>query len=243
MAAMVVSVTAFRAATGQSNSALDYHLQPVAAASGLQQFSEEQVAVLEKLNRADRDHLPRLGRIVVPNRWAADERSYSPLPVSYGSASAVPKSLVVMIDIQAFGAYEYGTLVRWGPVSTGSRGRETAPGRLSLNWKSPGRSSTVNPEWYMPWYFNVRNDQGVAFHAYALPGRPASHGCIRLLERDAFWLFSWGEEWTLDEGRVRTHGTPVLLNGRYDFTAGPPWANVETLGRPLALPDYSRDDD
>src|SRR5689334_20567080 len=101
-----------------------YRLQP-ASQTLLQAFTEEQVAVLEKLNRADRDHLQRLATIVLPVTWRDDETAYSPFPIRYESASPLAKALVVRLDVQAFGAYEYGTLVRWGPVSTGARGRET----------------------------------------------------------------------------------------------------------------------
>ena len=62
-----------------------------------------------------------------------------------------------------------------------------------------GHRSTVNPAWFLPWYFNFNNKTGHAFHQYELPGLPASHGCVRMLERDAQWLYRWGREWTLDE--------------------------------------------
>jgi len=218
---------------------IGYRLETPPQAALAEVLEDEQIGILEKLNRADRVHLGRLRRVVFPDQWVIDERAYSPMPMQYDSASALPKALVVVLDIQAFGAYEHGRLSRWGPVSTGARGSTTRVGRLSLNWKSSGRTSTVNREWFMPWYFNVRNEEGVAFHAYALPGRPASHGCIRLLERDAIWLFHWGEEWTLDsEGRVRGPGTPVLITGRYDFDAPPPWIDVEALAAPMPLPDF-----
>jgi hypothetical protein len=51
----------------------------------------------------------------------------------------------------------------------------------------------VDPDWLMPWYWNLDNRTGLAMHAYGLPGHPASHGCIRLLENDAIWLHDWAE--------------------------------------------------
>ena len=200
-------------------------------------FDDQQIAMLEKINRADRRHLERLGSVTVPDVWMADERSYSPLPLSYEAAREMPKVLAVSLAAQAFGAYEYGELVRWGPVSTGRRGSETPAGAYTLNWKSPGRHSTVNADWFMEWYFNFRNDAGLAFHAYALPGRPASHGCIRMLERDATWVFHWGEEWVLDANdRVSKDGTPVVLFGRYAFDAPAPWKVPASPGRAVELP-------
>lgn len=215
-----------------------YRLEPTP--KNLQQvYSDAQIGLLEKLNRADRAHLTRLPQLVVPDRWTGDEVDHSPMPRSYEATATLRKALVVALDIQAFGAYEQGWLVRWGPVSTGARVSQTQPGRLSLNWKSPGRNSTVNPEWFMPWYFNFRSEDGVAFHAYALPGRPASHGCIRLLERDAIWLYNWGEEWTLDaRGRLLEPGTPLLITGQYNYAGPPPWINPTTLGRARPLPEF-----
>ena len=58
---------------------------------------------------------------------------------------------------------------------------------------------------------------------YGLPGYQASHACVRLLPRDAEWLFHWGEGWKLGPHGwgVVEHGTPVLILGRYDFGSPP----------------------
>ena len=202
-------------------------------------YSDDQLAILEKLNRADRDHLGRLRELVVPDRWFLDELAYSLMPPRYAASEGYPKVLVVHLPGQMFGAYEHGTLVRWGPVSSGRRVSPTRPGLLFLNWKSEGRTSTVNPDWFMPWYFNVESHVGLAFHAYSLPGRPASHGCIRLLQRDARWLFEWGDEWVLDATatHILTAGTPVLIVGAYDFASPPPWRSPEWLSGLVELPE------
>jgi hypothetical protein len=89
----------------------------------------------------------------------------------------------------------------------------------------------------MPWYFNFHNTRGLSFHQYALPGRPASHACIRLLERDARWLFDWGEQWRLnDRGwTVLEQGTPVLILNCYNFDQPPPWRDTAWVGRGVTL--------
>ncbi len=60
--------------------------------------------------------------------------------------------------------------------------------------------------------------------AVALPGRPASHACVRLLERDARWIHDWGDGWRLDEdGRsLQAPGTPLWIVGDYDFDSPHP---------------------
>jgi lipoprotein-anchoring transpeptidase ErfK/SrfK len=116
---------------------------------------------------------------------------------------------------QVFGAYEYGHLVRWGPVSSGRARYPTPSGLFHLNWRARQRTSTDNPDWDLEWYFNFHNFRGLAFHQSALPGRPASHACLRLLQRDAMWLFNWGDGWVLTaDGRdVLSFTTPVLVVG------------------------------
>ena len=215
-----------------------YRIEPRSTQRVTAQFSERQVELLEKLNRADRAHLDRLPAIVVPTEWSDEELTYSPLPLRYASGTTLPQLLVVHVPGQSFGAYEFGLLAQWGPISSGGRAHPTGPGLFALNWRSPGRASTVNPDWFMRWYFNFDSVDGRALHAYALPGYPASHGCIRLLERDARWLYDWGEQWVLDAAgkTVVEPGTPVFLVGQYDFKAYYPWRVPEWLARPVALP-------
>lgn len=127
-----------------------------------------QVALLEKLNRADRERLPRLDRLVLPDRWDANELEYSPFPRRVAELAPHPKALVIHQPLQVFGAYENGGLVRWGPVSSGRREHTTPSGQFHLNWKSRGRHSTVDPDWYMEWYFNFHNQRGLALHLWVL---------------------------------------------------------------------------
>ena len=201
-------------------------------------FSAPQIALLEKLNRADSARLDRVPLLVVPDIWLEDERSYSPLPARYGGAAAYPKMLVVHLPGQAFAAYERGELVRWGPVSSGARATPTPQGLFALTWRSTGHASSVNPDWFLRWYFNFDSREGLAFHEYSLPGGPASHGCLRLLARDARWLYEWGEGWSIDPGSGRAApGTPVLIVGSYDHDNPPPWRSPEWLRRPVDLPE------
>ena len=200
-----------------------------------ERFTPNQVDLLEKLNRADRDHLARLPDLVVPESWGPDERAYSMLPLGYLSAARYPKLLVVHLPGQLFGAYESGMLVRWGPINSGARRSQTPNGLFALNWRSTGHASSIDPDWYLRWYFNFGSREGLAFHEYTLPGLPVSHGCIRLLSRDARWLFDWGEPWS---SAGRSDGTPVLIIGAYDFEAPPPWRSPAWLLQPLELPPF-----
>jgi hypothetical protein len=197
----------------------------------------EQIDLLEKLNRRDRKSLFKGERIVEPEFWTGEERDYAPLPASLGWARDLDQLIVVHKPLQAFAAYVHGELVRWGPVSTGVEKSPTPSGLFALSWRSKGHRSSVNQGWYLPWYFNFENDTGRAFHQYELPGLPASHGCVRMLERDAQWLYGWGREWTLDARgwTVTESGTPVLIVGEYPRIETPPWRDEELLASGFAL--------
>lgn len=89
----------------------------------------------------------------------------------------------------------------------------------------------------MEWYFNFHNTRGLSIHAYSLPGYPASHGCIRMLERDARWVYYWADQWMLDEGgqKVIKPGTPLLILGCPDFDSRP-WLSPVWWEKPIDLP-------
>jgi lipoprotein-anchoring transpeptidase ErfK/SrfK len=194
-------------------------------------YSKAQIGILEKLNRADAKHLPRLPALVVPEQWPGDEMSVCPLPGAMDAEAGEAKFLFADLALQAFGAYEAGKLVYWGPISSGSKRVPTPPGTYHLNWRAKRHVSTDDASWILTWYFNFHNTSGRAFHAYPMPGYPASHSCIRLLDRDAEWLYHWGVSWQLSEnGReVLVPGTKVVLDGAYDFQAAPPWRMGLTL--------------
>lgn len=202
-----------------------YQIEKRSSVALSKRFTPAQIALLEKLNRADRNNLSRLPELVVPTIWTLDELAYCPLPQQ--STNQAPTSLVVDLTNQVFGAYEFGRLVRWGPVNTGKRGSPTPSGSFSLNWRSRGHYSSINPEWFMKWYFNFQSRRGLAFHEYVLPGLPVSHGCIRMLSRDAIWLYGWGESWVVGKnGKLLKSGTPVHITGAYDFKNPPPWRAI-----------------
>ena len=215
-----------------------YRVEAVEPPTLKKRFTADQLAVLEKLNRRDLAHLIRLDQMIVPAEWPLDELAYSPLPVEWPWAADKPKALIVDQPSQVFGAYEQGRLVRWGPVSSGRKETATPPGMYSLTWKSKSRVSTDNDQWILKWYFNFINSRGISFHQFDLPGLPASHACVRLLERDAKWLYEWGEQWVLtaDRREVAMPGTPVVVLSTFDFDRPAPWLAVEWWQTKLILP-------
>jgi lipoprotein-anchoring transpeptidase ErfK/SrfK len=192
-------------------------------ANPLEGLTAAQLAIVEKLNRANTPRLKRMKTVVMPATWSDDELAYSPFPQEYGWAGDKAQAIVVDQTAQAFAAYEHGRLVRWGPVSTGSAG-QTPAGLFNLSWRSRGHRSSVNRSWYLEWYFNFIPSRGIAFHKYSLPGQAASQGCVRMLERDARWLYGWG-----------TKGTPVIVLGCPD--GAKQWQDAWFLQSGVVLPD------
>lgn len=209
-----------------------------------QRFTPGQIDVIEQLNRRDREHVPRVEPkvpgLVVPLDWPDNELSFSPFPLFWREAAALGKVIVVDQQAQAFAAYADGGLVRWGAVSTGRKDTPTPVGTFHLTWKAKERRSTDNAEWLLRWYFNFVNARGVSFHEFELPGYPASHACVRLLPRDAEWLYRWGDQWVLDDtgANVLTPGTTVIVRGTY--STPPPWTSLDWLAKPIALPPAPR---
>lgn len=184
-----------------------------------------------KINRIDLQHARKGDSLIVPagiaggNPGPPDSLAFSPFPPVLGAADSVPKLFLISIRVQAFAGYEYGRLVRWGPTSTGRKEMPTPAGLYHVNWKDKERTSTFNEEWQLLWYANLDNTLGTSIHQYALPGRPASHSCVRLLEVDARWLYHWSDEWrlTADGREILDQGTPVVIFGEYAYGARPPW--------------------
>jgi len=87
--------------------------------------------------------------------------------------------IVVSIPQQRAYVYRGGTLIGVSTVSTGRRGHETPTGSFSILQKRPRHFSNLYNNAPMPFMQRLTWD-GIALHAGAIPGHPASHGCVRL---------------------------------------------------------------
>jgi lipoprotein-anchoring transpeptidase ErfK/SrfK len=107
--------------------------------------------------------------------------------------------LLVSIPQQKVYVFDDGELVATSPVSTGKRGHETPAGKFRVLQKKVHHRSSKYDNAPMPYMHRLTN-YGIAIHAGALPGYPASHGCIRLPRSFAKKLY----------GMTR-NGTPVTI--------------------------------
>ena len=187
-------------------------------------FTKEQQYTIAALNRIDTDHIKTRDTLIVPNEFKAQFIDYTPFPRLLDNAKEIPKLIIFSYPIQAYGVYENGNLVKWGPTNMGKKSAQTPRGLFFTNWKGRKVKSTVDDEWILNWNFNIHNTDGVGWHQYALPGYPASHSCLRLLDADAQWLYNWADQWVLEnKSKVKVKGTPVIVFGDYTFGVKGKW--------------------
>jgi hypothetical protein len=90
-----------------------------------------------------------------------------------------PLQIVISIKKQQLSLYSGGQLVAHSQVSTGVPGHPTPQGVFSIIQKQIYHESNIYSSAPMP-YMQRITWSGVAMHQGVVPGRPASHGCIRL---------------------------------------------------------------
>lgn len=193
-------------------------------------YTEEEKKIIFALNRMDAWRLDAGDKIIIPDSLVNNFLMYSPFPRELDILDSIPKAVLISQRVQGIALYEAGKLVRWGPISSGKKSTPTPNGLHYGNYKAKRKVSTVNKDWLLPYYFNFMNFEGVGVHQYAMPGYPASHACVRLLQEDAQFIYDWADQWALDEKEqvVLKNGTPFMVFGNYDFDADVPWLNLAT---------------
>jgi lipoprotein-anchoring transpeptidase ErfK/SrfK len=109
----------------------------------------------------------------------------------------------VVIDIltQRFYVYRGDKLVGVSTISSGKKGDETPLGFWAVKIKKKKGFSRKYDNAPMP-FMQMYDEKGIAFHAGANPGYPASHGCVRLPLKFAERLFA-----------MTKIGTEVIIEG------------------------------
>jgi len=181
-----------------------------------------------KINR--RDGVRGNEDVIVPTS-VQSILDYSPYPMQMDAFVDLPKMVVISRKVQAFAAYENGMLVRWGPVSSGKKSTQTPKGQYYAYWRSRWHRSTVDSNWILQWSWNIDpKGGGISMHLYNLPGKPASHGCVRLMLDDAKWFYAWADGSKSGKNGMKklVYGTPVIIFGDYDYSLPQPWKQLPT---------------
>lgn len=189
---------------------------------------KENIDMVLALNRVNMNKIQKGAVLTIPASWKdVDMMALSPYPTYIDRIKDIPKFIFVSQRVQAFGLYEKGKLVRWGPVSTGKKATPTPSKLFFANWKQKLTISNIDDTWIMPWNVNFANLDGMSLHPYELPGYAASHSCVRLFESDAMFIYGWVDQWTLTpKDEIATYGTPVLIFGKYGYGQKPPWKHL-----------------
>ena len=103
-------------------------------------------------------------------------------PGQYLWAATIPDAPAkVVIDRmqQLMFVYKGDALIGVSTISSGKKGKETPLGYWKVFRKQVKGFSRKYDNAPMP-YMQMYDEKGIAFHGGALPGFPASHGCVRL---------------------------------------------------------------
>jgi hypothetical protein len=101
---------------------------------------------------------------------------------------AGPVVIIVSIPDQQLFVFRNGVRIGRSTVSTGAKGHSTPTGVFTILEKNITHESSLYQGAEMP-HMQRLTWGGIAMHAGQLPGYPASHGCVRLLEDFAAKLY------------------------------------------------------
>ncbi len=196
---------------------------------------EQRLAIVELSNRVASKYFMQKGELLIPDEFPEDFRAYAPYPMTYAGSDS-GKLFIIDKYTQTFGAYEDGSLVRWGLVCSGRDDGLTPTGRFTFNWKQEYRESSEAPPgetWKMRWVYNFYAPAGIHVHQYQLPlASPSSHGCVRLSESDARWNYHWASGWKDIKTPSKEPGTTVIV---LNYTPAGLAAHFTSLGSSLVL--------
>ena len=174
--------------------------------------------------------------------WAARKKAAPakpPRPLRAGQAFWLPDLsptgpvvAAVNLHTQHVQLYRNGVAIGFSSISSGRPGYGTPVGLFNVLEKRRHHRSSKYDDAPMPWMVRLTWD-GVAFHGGALPGYPASHGCIRLPMHFAPKLF----------GAIRYKDNVLVV--RQDISEGQQpltsLAPIDPEGKPLVHGDMLQD--
>ena len=147
--------------------------------------------IIMRINKIDEKHLPANKIIFLP----ADIKKtpqFIPLSANIPRKYQFERLIYISLEKQFFGAYEKNKLSFWGPISSGKKKYKTPTGNYKILWKAR-KYQSKKYGLPMPFAINI-SDKGYFIHHQSLSGKPASHGCVRLLRQDAKKLFEWAKK-------------------------------------------------
>lgn len=150
--------------------------------------------ITQEVNRLDGRHLlPGFHMLLPDPNPLTVKRFVIPMPVNMPDIANEPRAIMICLDRQYFGFYEYGHLSFAGPVNTGGIGKETPPGQFYVGEKkllhiSRGPSKIAKGA---RMHFAIRiGKTDKLIHAAMLEGVMNSSGCVNVLWQDGERLYA-----------------------------------------------------
>lgn len=151
---------------------------PIAAQTWIE-TPEARMAAAQAADIARSDMIAKFGTDrLKPGQYLWDQEA---------NASGSPR-VVVSLDQQMAYLYRGDELVAVSTISSGKPGKDTPTGIFPIKEKKAMHHSRKYDNAPMP-HMQRLDDHGIALHAGHIPGRPASHGCVRLPAPFAAKLF------------------------------------------------------
>src|SRR6267143_800248 len=110
---------------------------------------------------------------------ATDRRSERSVESIEQRTAGEPVMAIVSLRSQRITVYDANGWILRARVSSGQKGRETPAGIFAVIQKEAEHYSNLYDDAYMPHMQRI-TWSGIALHGGALPGYPASHGCVRM---------------------------------------------------------------
>ena len=110
---------------------------------------------------------------------AAERRGERQIESVASRTAGDPIMAIVSLHNQRITVYDANGWIVRAPVSSGQRDRETPAGIFSIIEKDADHHSNLYDDASMP-HMQRLTWSGIALHGGALPGYPASHGCVRM---------------------------------------------------------------
>lgn len=236
-----------------SDSGVAWDCRRIATGESLEGLFGERWRDVARFNRMDRRHAWPGARVRVPRDLAA-VAGFNPMPHRYAPAESAAKFVLIDLGEQFLGAYEHGRLVLSLPVASGRPGHQTPAGDFRIDAADPRHASSrypiegTNVPYPMPWALRFHlTSRGVSYwiHGRDLPGTPASHGCVGLVDEamqrraygrperpeveDARTLFAW-----VVGSATASGGTRAIPAVPLRIVGAAPRARAGVPGTPLA---------
>ena len=159
-----------------------------------------------------------------------------------------PVMIIISLPAQKAYIYRNGVPIGVSTISSGKAGKATPTGVFTILQKEVDHKSNLYNGAPMPYMQRLTWD-GIALHAGALPGFPASHGCVRLPPAFAKALFGITRTGLTvvitdraDVPEVAPVGAPLApLAGGHDLPTGYRWQPERSAAGPLSILVSGRD--